>query len=301
MRNALFDKVIPSVIESTLVYSPDFVRKLPHGRSAGLYEARYFQVKNRVVEAQKANPLPSGYASDVEIMADSALALGPRSAIHSDFVALLPTLKLSTTQATSGLVGTHFGEASGKALSARRGKVFIQTIPDDPLLTADLSAAIASKLPLATFVDRAEGAMPLTIRKLRHEERSHPERTETVTIAQHEVNLAAAILVMPRNASFLYERRTGGAELEYAYEVKAGMDAPAIFRGTIVQTYRTCVNSRIVNVYGGILPANFIANDRMAADCGGTAVSVSTSAMRKDFESQLADWIANRESLARMR
>ncbi|WP_220456159.1 hypothetical protein, partial [Cupriavidus necator] len=81
-------------------------------------------------------------------------------------------------------------------------------------------------------------------------------------------------------------------------QIKAGSSKADLVRGTLNRTYSTCANSRIVNVFGGISSADFIANDNMRADCSGTPVEVSE--VRKEVEVLLLDAIAKQPMLSDM-
>jgi hypothetical protein len=113
----------------------------------------------------------------------------------------------------------------------------------------------------------------LTIERVRYEERTLPERSQTITYAAHEVNLVSAVLLMPRNASYIYEVISGGAEIEYGYVITAVVDNKTvhdeIVRGKVGGEYQRCQNQRIQNVFGGVSPAGFEANDDMRHRCSG--------------------------------
>ncbi|AMR77648.1 hypothetical protein [Cupriavidus nantongensis] len=296
LRSSLANRVRPEIVAGKYVYSTTLIGALYGEQRQGLNAERYFTIKKRVVEAQSTKPFPpTFYVADVEAMADIASEESPHGKIHNDFTATLPTLRLTPSQASTGSVARNFGPEAEKSLAKRRGKIHLQISPEDPLLQTDLSEALGKKLPLAQFVDSSPGAIPVVVKKLRHEERVQPERTETVTVAQHNVNFVAAALLMPRNASYLYDKRTGGITLEYAYEIKAGPSKAELVRGTLNRSYSTCANSRIVNVFGGVSSADFIANDNMRADCSGTPVEVSE--VRKEVEALLLEAIAKQPAL----
>uniref|UniRef100_Q46MB7 Uncharacterized protein n=2 Tax=Cupriavidus TaxID=106589 RepID=Q46MB7_CUPPJ len=221
LRKSLANRARPEMVAGNYVYSTTLIGALYGEQRQELNTERYFTIKKRVVEAQFTKPFPpNSYVAEVEAMADIAAEESPRGKIYKDFAVTLPTLRLTPSQASTGAVARNFGPEAEQSLAKRRGKIHLQIFPEDPLLQADLSAALGKKLPLAQFVDSATGAIPVVVKKLRHEERVQPERTETVTVAQYNVNIVAAALLMPRNASYLYDKRTGGISLEYAYEIK---------------------------------------------------------------------------------
>jgi hypothetical protein len=104
--------------------------------------------------------------------------------------------------------------------------------------------------------------------------------------SQGQVNFAAAVLLMPRNASYIYDVASGGIELSYAYEVKAAAKGHAPFnkliRDKTARAWRSCSNARIQNVFGGVQPASFVANDHMQQICSGGGSPVGIDALRDD-------------------
>ncbi|MGT2495037.1 hypothetical protein ACU4GD_43325 [Cupriavidus basilensis] len=286
----------PEIISGKNVYSTTLVGALYGAQLSAINEERYFTTKKRIVDAQNQTPFPPfGYVSDIEVMADIAADESPRGKLYKDFSTILPNLRLSPSQVGTGSIGRNFSLEAERSLAKRRGKFHLTVAPEDPLLQADLSAALSKKLPLAEFVDTPQGAIPVTVRKLRFEERIQAERTETVTIAQYNVSFLAAALLMPRNASYLYDKRTGGIAIEYAYELKVGPGKPDLLRDTINRTYSACSNSRIVNVFGGVSAADFVANDSMRADCSGSATDISQ--LRKEVEGLLVEALAKQPIL----
>lgn len=112
--------------------------------------------------------------------------------------------------------------------------------------------------------------MKITIERVRHTEAT-PERRDTVTYAQYEVNLVAAALLMPRNASYMYDISATEASIDYGYVVSVeGGDAPKyenVVRGTLKSESVRCSNARIQNVFGGTTSAGFVANEGMSRRC----------------------------------
>lgn len=111
----------------------------------------------------------------------------------------------------------------------------------------------------------------LTVERLRHDERIKPESTETVIYRQHEVDFVSAVMLMPQNASYAYDIRSGGAEIDYGYALTAEHGgkqiADELIRGKFASDYAKCQNARIQNVFGGVTRAEFIANADMRARC----------------------------------
>jgi hypothetical protein len=99
---------------------------------------------------------------------------------------------------------------------------------------------------------------------------------------------------MPRNASYIYEVVSGGAELEYGYVVTATVDGKVIYdeliRVKVGGQYRRCQNARIQNVFGGTSSAGFVANDDMRQRCAGPS-SVSIEQLRQEVFSKIIDGV----------
>jgi hypothetical protein len=153
------------------------------------------------------------------------------------------------------------------------------------------------------FVETSDSkTVVITIERLRFNESRLPDRTQTITYAQYEVNLAAAMLLMPRNASYLYEITTGGAEIEYAFVVKGSRDEKSLLdvliRDRRAAEYATCSNARIQNVFGGVQRADFLANDDMARRCRNSA-SISIDDLRRLVYGEIAETISKMEPLSR--
>ncbi|WP_373499285.1 hypothetical protein [Desulfococcus sp.] len=184
----------------------------------------------------------------------------------------------------------EFAAARKKEITAR---VYLQVKNGDRLLSDDLLQALRNEVRGIEWVSSDDPTTTtLLIERLRNDERTLPERTETITYAQHEVNLLSAALLMPRNASYLYELVSGGVEIEYGYVVSAVADGKTIFdeviRGKVSREYRRCQNDRIQNVFGGVKPAGFIANDDMQQRCAGPS-SASIDEIRKEVFSKVVD------------
>ena len=145
----------------------------------------------------------------------------------------------------------------------------------DRLLADDVKRVLQRSVRGAIWVESLEpGAVTVSVEKVRHDERTLPERRDTVTYSQYQVNLASAVLLMPRNASYLYDISSSGSAIEYGYvvAVEGGTGTTRheeVVRGTTSGEEIRCSNARIQNVFGGVQAANFVANEDMAARCGG--------------------------------
>jgi hypothetical protein len=72
-------------------------------------------------------------------------------------------------------------------------------------------------------------ALEITISELQYEERVDPERTQTALVDNLQVAPLVAVLAMPRGASFLYDVTQGGAEVHFAYDIRAKREGKVIF------------------------------------------------------------------------
>ncbi len=105
---------------------------------------------------------------------------------------------------------------------------------------------------------------------------------------------------MPRNASYLYDVISGGAEIEYGYVITAVADNKTVYdklvRGKVEREYKRCQNKRIQNVFGGVNSAGFIANDDMKNRCSGQS-SLDINDLRGEVFSILVEGILSVPSI----
>ncbi|QPN32386.1 MULTISPECIES: hypothetical protein [unclassified Diaphorobacter] len=206
---------------------------------------------------------------------------------------LLPSMNIRRDELDAvAKVFPKFAAARKEEITAR---VFLQVKNGDRLLSEDLLQTLRSRVRGVEWVPSVGPKITtLVIERLRNDEKTLPERSQTITYAQHEVNLLSAALLMPRNASYLYEVVSGGAEIEYGYVVSAVADGKTIYdeviRGKVGGEYRRCQNARIQNVFGGVSSAGFVANDDMQQRCAGPS-SASIDELRKEIFSKVVDGV----------
>ncbi|MFA6498004.1 MAG: hypothetical protein WC256_05695 [Desulfurivibrionaceae bacterium] len=210
--------------------------------------------------------------------------------IHS----LLSTLNIRRNEiATVAKVFPLFAKTRKEEITTR---VFLQLKNGDRLLRDDLLQALRNKLQGVEWVS-ASGPKTTTliIEQVRNDEKTIPERSQSITYAQHEVNLFSAVLLMPKNASYIYEVISGGAEIEYGYVVSAELDGKTIYdeviRGRVGGEYQRCQNARIQNVFGGVTSASFEANDDMKDRCNGIS-SISMQDLRNEVLSKVVEGVS---------
>ena len=136
----------------------------------------------------------------------------------------------------------------------------------------------------------------MSVIRLQWSELQSTERTETTTYARYQVDVLKAALLMPDYSSYLFDRTTGEADIEYAFEVRAvssdGVLLDRVIRDRITRNYAFCTNARIQNAIGGVQPAGFIANAHMAGLCSGDTARVRVSDLRGYVFDRLANEIA---------
>ena len=157
----------------------------------------------------------------------------------------------------------------------------------------DLQQAMSSQIKGLVFVpSEQEAQLLLIIERVRHEERIGPERAQTVTYAWTDVNMVAAVLLMPKHASYIYEQVSGSAEIDYGYVVQwvAGKNGrnESVVRGKVGGQYSRCQNQRIQNVYGGVTAADFVANEDMNRRCSGPR-EISIDSLRTEVLTKILD------------
>lgn len=167
-------------------------------------------------------------------------------------------------------VGTVFADVAAARRSELTTTATLNVLGADRLFRDDLMRAMGRE-PGIEWVPA--GKTLITVEKLRHIESVQPERTLTVIYASHQVDILKSALLMPKNASYLYEFISSGSSVEYGYVVTATVDGKPIFeevlRGVIGSEGGRCQNARVQNVFGGVNPASFMANDDMVARCSG--------------------------------
>jgi hypothetical protein len=242
---------------------------------------------------QRAAPVLKIYGADGGIW----------SADGRTIVAVPPTLPIRRAELSDvARVSPAFATANAANMTV---EVFATVEPPNPLMREDLLAAVRAQLKGIEFVD-ADGpqVVSVAVERLRYNESRLPEHTQTITYAHHEVNLPRAIVLMPRNASYLYEITTGGVEIEFAFTVKAYQlghpIADELVRDRLTSAYSTCANVRVQNVSGGVQTAGFIANDDMLKRCAGSGTPTDLDSLRNMVYHQIAEQVAKIAPIARV-
>lgn len=213
---------------------------------------------------------------------------------------LLPTFNIRRDEID--VVGKIFPKFSSTRKEEITARVFLQ-VKGDRLLAEDVRQLLREKIRGVEWVaSSGSGSVNLIIERIRSDEKNSPEQSQTITYAQHEVDTLSAVMLMPRNASYIYETVSGGSTIEYGYVVSAVIDgkivADDLIRGKVGGEYKRCQNSRIQNVFGGTTSAGFVANDDMRQRCSGPS-SISIEQLRQEIFSRVLDGVLKIPSIKR--
>jgi hypothetical protein len=201
-------------------------------------------------------------------------------------------------------VASVYPEFAASYATKVAAKVLLRVEPPDRLFREDLIAVFRSNLKGVELVDTdGPQIVSVTVERLRYNEQKLPDRTETITYSWTDVNAVAAVLLMPRNASYLYEITTASAEIEFGFAVKATQNgkqiADDLLRDRITVASRSCENARIQNVFGGVQRADFVANDDMVRRCQSSGGTANIESLRNTVYVKIADQVAKLPPIAR--
>lgn len=218
----------------------------------------------------------------VKGLVDYVQEVGAKTSEGKRIETFLPSLVLRRNELNQ--IATVFPAFSSAKKEAMTARIFLQTKGGDRLFTEDVMEGLRIRLKDVEWVTSpGPKTTVLTVERIRHDEKSLPERSETITYAQHQVNIVDAVLLMPRDASYLYDVVSGGSQIEYGYVVTAQSNGKTerdeVIRGKVEGTYNHCQNARIQNVFGGVSSAGFTANDEMKSRCSGSS-EVSIESLR---------------------
>lgn len=188
--------------------------------------------------------------------------------------------------------------------------VQVTVSPSDRLMEEDLKEKLTKIsshfIVLKNGEQGNDKTIKVTIEKLRSEERQLPSQSQTISYARHEVDMVSAVLLMPRNASYVYEWSRGGVELEYGYVVRVSQNNKVLLdelmRDTLTEKFVSCSNRRVVNIFGGAERADFVANSDMSSKCSGSTSSIpSIQDMKNRVLTLLTEKIVSAEPLSARR
>lgn len=233
---------------------------------------------------------------DFRALADFAHRRSGAADLTEALSAALPSL----TFERGALVGSV--QAFNPAFAAQRiedttFKIYIDAQSTDGLLIVDLKKTLEGRENLRSVYKPEDADVVVTLRQLALDVEKLDENTKTVSYQQYEVKLLAAVLLMPRNATYQFEYSEGGYQYEYAFDLKLGRrksgDSQRVIRDSGRITWSSCKNMRIVNVFGGTQPASFIANQGMQSMCAANRERVDQAEVRAHIVEGLTDQIDN--------
>ena len=296
----LFENLNKTVTEGNKAGTIPFVLNDKINNFPGLQSPEAQQIIiDRTINNLQANS--NGKRPVAELM-EYVQKVGVSSAEGKHIESLLSTLHIRRDELeTVAKVFPAFIESRKEELTAR---VYLKIKNIDRLLREDLMEMFRTKVHGVEWVSSSgPKVITLEVEQVRNNEKTLPERTQTITYAKHEVNLVGAVLLMPRNASYHYELISGGVEIEYGYVIKAIQENEMIYdeviRGKVNREYRLCQNARIQNVFGGVSAANFVANNDMQLRCNGPN-SVSVENIRNEVLLKVTDGILNIPAIKRV-
>ena len=193
-------------------------------------------------------------------------------------------------------------EVVNKALSQYRVKLFIKTTNSDQWLT-DSIIEILEENPYIELMDKSSSeTMTVVLDALSAKERTIPSSTETIRYAQHEVNLISAALLMPRNATYMFDRVSGGIAVDYRFNIRISLEEENILSDRVNERkeriYINCTNQRIVNVFGGVSRADFIANQHMGNICSVGSMPSNPADLLDEIAEDIANVIVSSPKIA---
>lgn len=222
---------------------------------------------------------------DMQSLVSYVSAAGANSAVESEFKAQLPEMNVRSAELDQiALIDPSYASRRKAQLSM---KAHLSVKNADRLFADDIISRLNQDIRGVTWVSTEQpGALELVVERVRDNEKVLPLESRTVTYSYGQVDILKAALLMPRNASYLFDLKTGGAELDYGYVVSAWKNGvklkESVLRGKLGGSYHKCENPRIVNVFGGISSASFTANSDMESACSGQQ-EISMDALRTEL------------------
>jgi len=219
-------------------------------------------------------------ARDMQALVAYARKSGYDSALLADFKKQLPSLNVRSTELLQvALADPGFAERRKAQLNVN---AHLSVKNSDRLFADDVLTQLSRDIHGVTWLPASQGgALELIVERVRDSEKEIPAQSRTVTYSYSQVDTLSAVLLMPKNASYQFDLKTGGAELDYGYVVSTWRDGKKlsenVVRGKLGGEFKKCENPRVVNVFGGVSSAEFMANDDMRAACTNQeAVSIDS-------------------------
>jgi hypothetical protein len=242
--------------------------------------------------------------ADLQGVASRASSAGSRSSEFASFRQAIGNINASSEQIKT-IISPLFPEEARRILADRSLNIYLSIEPDDRLLFEDIASKIRFINSNITVSRNAiTDSLNITVKRLQWDEKREPDRVTPIVYSQSDVNLFAAALLMPRNASYLYDLTTGGAEISYAFEVKIiGKGSAAqeeLIRNRVSRTWNSCSNARIQNAFGGVQRADFVANQHMQQMCRSSGGPIGFDTLRGEALDSVVGPIRRNSAVARV-
>jgi len=215
--------------------------------------------------------------------------------------ATLPSLQFSIAALRTS-VNAEYPTFAARELRQRVTKVFID-FKTNPLFGLDLRDVLRSDENVDLVLTAGEADAVATITELGLEITPRETETQTVRYAKYEVQFLAAIFMMPDGATYQFENTKGGIEYEYAFNIALqgqGISDEFVLRKRGGVSWSNCSGQRVVNVFGGSQPADWIANSAQRDLCG-VGGKQSLSEVRRQIAKTVADDMVNKVRANRKR
>lgn len=239
-------------------------------------------IYERTVDAYKSKSFAD---RDMQAVVAYALSGGVDSQLANDFRGRLPQLNVRSTELDQvALIDLEFANRRKAQLSM---KAHLTVKNADRLFADDVSARLSQDIHGVTWLPELQpGAMEVVVERIRDSEKVLPVESRTVTYSYGQVDILSAALFMPKNASYQFDLKSGGAELDYGYVVSTWKNGvkldERVLRGKLGGSFRKCENPRVINVFGGVSSAGFMANDDMKQACSNQK-DVSMDGLRSEL------------------
>lgn len=217
---------------------------------------------------------------------------GTKSADAKMLEQSLPSMRVMSRELD--VIQPYFPDYATARRAQITAKVHLSVKNADRLFADDVKANLTKTIGGIVWVQNpGNDVVELIIERIKNDEHIAPESTQTVTYSYSDVNIISAALLMPKNASYLFDLTKGGASIDYGYiiSVQRGNESrfETIERGKVEYSYNKCQNARIQNVFGGVSRAEFVANDQMQKECNN-----SQQSSIDDLRNQVIENIANK-------
>jgi hypothetical protein len=245
-------------------------------------------IYDRTIEAYKSKSFAS---RDMQAVVAYARSEGMDSQLANDFRRHLPELNVRSNELDQvALIDPGFANRRKAQLNMN---AHLTVKNADRLFADDVVSRLSQEVKGVTWMPVVQpGALEIVVERVRDAEKVLPIESRTITYSYNQVDILSAALFMPKNASYQFDMKSGGAELEYGYVISAWKNgvklAENVLRGKLGGAYRKCENPRVINVFGGITAAGFMANDDMKQACSAQN-EVSMDGLRSELLGKISN------------